>query len=82
MQKKYPLAFSVMLILFMITTAASPMGANQSGFSTTQPSMLTAVMPGVQVTPLLTVGDVLPSGFRYEVIPDGIALRTRGEGTR
>ena len=64
----------------MITTAASPMGANQSGFSTTQPSTLTAVMPGVQVTPLLTVGDVLPSGFRYEAIPDGIALRTRGEG--
>ena len=80
MQKKYPLAFSVLLILFMITTAASPMGAKKSGFSTTQPAMLTAVMPGVQVTPLLTVGDVLPSGFRYEAIPDGIALRTRGEG--
>ncbi len=42
--------------------------------------MLNPVMAGVQVTPLLTVGDVLPSGFRFEAIPDGIALRTRGKG--
>ena len=42
--------------------------------------MLTSVMPGVQVAPILTVGDVLPSGFRFEAIPDGIALRTRGQG--
>jgi hypothetical protein len=42
--------------------------------------MLTAVMSGVEVTPLLTVGDVLPSGFRFEAIPDGISLRTRGQG--
>ena len=35
---------------------------------------------GVEVTPLLTVGDVLPSGYRYEAIPDGISVRTRGQG--
>ena len=42
--------------------------------------MLTAVKPGTEITPLLTVGDVLPSGYRFEAIPDGISLRTRGQG--
>ena len=42
--------------------------------------MLAPVMSGVTVTPLLTVGDVLPSGFRFEAIPDGIAIRPRGLG--
>jgi hypothetical protein len=42
--------------------------------------MLDAVMPGVEITPILTVGDVLPSGFRFEAIPDGISVRTRGQG--
>ncbi len=64
------------------TVPSSPAGAgdNASGFRTGQPSMLTAVKDGVQITPLLTVGDVLPSGYRFEAIPDGIALRTRGQG--
>ena len=42
--------------------------------------MLTAVKLGVEITPLLTVGDVLPSGYRFESIPDGISVRTRGQG--
>ena len=42
--------------------------------------MLTAVKTGVEVTPLLTVGDVLSSGYRFEAIPDGISVRTRGQG--
>ncbi len=61
-------------------TAAALAGDNDSGFKTAQPSMLTAVKSGVEITPLLTVGDVLPSGYRFEAIPDGIALRTRGHG--
>jgi hypothetical protein len=60
------------------TTAAS--ADNKSGFQTGQPSMLTEVMTGVEATPLLTVGDVLPSGYRFEAIPDGISVRTRGQG--
>jgi hypothetical protein len=58
----------------MTAVSASP------GFKTTKPSMLTRVMPGVSVTPILTVGDVLPGGFRFEAIPDGIAVRPRGGG--
>src|SRR4029450_1145385 len=43
--------------------------------------MLTAIKSGVTVAPLLTVGDVFgDSGFRFEAIPDGISLRTRGNG--
>ena len=61
-------------------TAAAPASDNSSGFKTEQPSMLTAVKTGVEVTPLLTVGDVLSSGYRFEAIPDGISVRTRGQG--
>jgi hypothetical protein len=60
--------------------AAAQAGDNGSGFKTGRPSMLTPVMPGVTVTPLLTVGDTLGSGYRFESIPDGISVRTRGRG--
>ena len=50
------------------------------GFITSQAAMMTAVKAGVQITPLLTVGDTLPSGYRFEAIPDGISVRPRGEG--
>ena len=36
-------------------------------------------MAGVEVDPILTVGDTV-SGYRFEALPDGIALRTRGQG--
>jgi hypothetical protein len=72
------LAAIVAVVTATVVTSAS--ADNQSGFKTSRPSMLTPVMSGVQVTPLLTVGDVLPSGYRFEAIPDGIALRTRGQG--
>jgi hypothetical protein len=61
-------------------TAAALAGDNSSGFKTGQPSMLTPVMQGVTTTPLLTVGDTLPSGYRFEAIPDGISVRTKGRG--
>ena len=42
--------------------------------------MVTTVMSGVTVTPIMTVGDTLPSGFRFEAIPDGIAVKARAQG--
>ena len=60
--------------------SAAALAANKSGFRTTKPAMLTGVKAGVDITPLLTVGDVLKSGFRFEAIPDGISLRKRGRG--
>jgi hypothetical protein len=67
---------------FAATTAFAQgkRGHPGSGFRTSQPSMLNPVMPGVGITPLLTVGDTLRSGFRYEAIPDGISIRKRGKG--
>jgi hypothetical protein len=61
-------------------TAVALASGNKSGFKTGQPSMLSVVKPGVEITPLLTVGDVLPSGYRFESIPDGISVLTRGRG--
>ena len=61
-------------------TAGALAGDKRSGFKTEQPSMLTPVKQGVAVSPLLTVGDVLRSGYRFESIPDGISVRTRGRG--
>jgi hypothetical protein len=60
-------------------TGASPAlaGHKSQGFKTSQPSMLTPVMPGASVEPLLTVGDTLGSGYRFESIPDGISVRTK-----
>ena len=59
---------------------ATAFAENDSGFQTTQAAMLTAVASGVEVQPLITVGDTLNSGYRFEAIPDGISLRTRGQG--
>ena len=57
-----------------------PALAGDPGFKTSQPSMLAAVMAGVEITPLMTVGDVLSSGYRFEAIPDGISVTTSGQG--
>jgi hypothetical protein len=79
--KKVSLILALVIALSSTSVSAGTnTGPNDSGFKTSQPSMLTPVMAGVQVTPILTVGDVLPSGFRYEAVPDGISLRTRGQG--
>ena len=66
-----------------IATAAALAGDNDSGFKTKRPSMLTPVMAGVGVTPLLTVGDVLPSGFASRPSRTGYlcAPRVRDEST-
>jgi hypothetical protein len=72
---------STCLAVALTATATTSLAASNGGFKTGRPSMLTAVKAGVQITPLLTVGDVFgDSGFRFEAIPDGISLRTRGQG--
>ena len=75
---------TVLACLILVFVMSTPMtvasAANRAGFKTSKPSMLDPVMPGVEITPLLTVGDELPSGFRFEAIPDGISVRPRGRG--
>ncbi len=69
---------AVCAAIFCASTALS--ADSPVGFRTVQPSMVTPVKPGVGVTPLITVGDTLRNGFRFEAIPDGIAIRSRGTG--
>lgn len=59
--------------------ASATAGDKDEGFTTARPSMLTPVAPGSSVTPLITVGDTLANGYRFEAIPDGIAFRTKGD---
>ena len=74
------LAVAAVSVAGVTAALAGPSNNQKAGFKTAQGSMLTPAMQGVQVEALLTVGDVLPSGFRFEAIPDGISVRTRGEG--
>ena len=81
MQRKTSSTIAALLaVAVLVTVAASPMGSQTGHFLTPQPSMLTPVMAGVTVTPILTVGDVLSSGYRFEAIPDGLAVRTIKRG--
>jgi hypothetical protein len=74
------LACTALAAAITFSGTAAALAGSGAGFTTEQPSMLTAVKPGAQITPLLTVGDVLSSGYRFEAIPDGISVRTRGQG--
>ena len=71
---------TVVLVAALLAAAFAPaaMAKPKSGFKTSKPPMLTPVKPGTTVTPLLTVGDTLSSGYRFESIPDGISLLNRG----
>lgn len=68
-------AFAALLLCVAIASAGDP------GFLTDDPPMLTAMPPGSSVLPIITVGDTLPNGYRYEAIPDGIGILPRGQGT-
>jgi len=61
-------------------TAAAFAGDNESGFKTSQPSMLTVLDPEQPTVPIITVGETMPGGYQFEAIPDGVSLKTRGQG--
>jgi hypothetical protein len=78
MPRKYPLTLvGLLAILVMVTTAAAPGGANNSGFKTAQP--LLHRLTGV-TSPLLTVRRA-PKRFPIEAVPDVFTLRP-GKGGR
>ena len=62
MKRRFGLAAAFAVAAVVATgTAVALAGDNNSGFKTGQSSILTGVKAGVEITPLLTVGDVLPS---------------------
>ena len=65
MRRRMAFACAV-LAMATAVSGTTAVAANNGGFKTTQPSMLTKVMPGVNITPLLTVGDELASGYTFE----------------
>ncbi len=54
-----------------------------AGYNTSQVPMLTlgpAAPLGSSIDALISVGETLPGGYRFEAIPDGVAFRNRGQG--
>jgi hypothetical protein len=76
--KKALLSAAVALAFVMVVM---PAGARHNpGFKTNQAAMLDPAVAGATVEPLITVGETLPgSTYKFESIPDGIALR-KGHG--
>lgn len=72
-------AAGIAVLAAALTTAATA-GDNSSGFQTSRPSMISVLSPAKPTVPIITTGESMPGGYRFEAIPDGIALRTRGEG--
>lgn len=65
------------IALAAFTSAAT--GQSGAGFQTSQAAMVTC--PNCdEVTPIITVGETMPGGYLFEAIPDGVALRARGNG--
>jgi hypothetical protein len=75
------LAIAVGATAALVGAAAAHDKPKNAGFKTSQAPMLTPVAAGVTVEPLITVGETLPgSGYKFESIPDGIALHKRHHG--
>jgi hypothetical protein len=69
---------AVALLAGMAAPAASA-AADRSGFITSAAPMISPLVDGVDVKPLLTVGETLGS-YRFESLPDGISI-VPGGGT-
>jgi hypothetical protein len=75
------LASSALAFIAAAVVAAAAPGGDGPGFTTSQAAMLEGAAPGVTYTPIISVGDTLASGYRFESIPDGISLWKHGNGT-
>ena len=59
-------------------SAPSAAADDGHGFLTSKPPMLKALVSKAKVKPIITVGEKVKD-YRFEAIPDGIALRARGD---
>jgi hypothetical protein len=76
---KKALLVATVVLAFVIVTMPAAAG-HKADFKTNQAAMLDPAIPGATVEPLITVGETLPgSTYKFESIPDGIALR-KGHG--
>lgn len=65
----------------LAATAIASASADEPGTTTSTPAMLTTPVAGASVKPIISVGDTLANGYRFEAIPDGLALLPNGKGT-
>ena len=71
----------VLSVIGALALTAVPAAGANGGFTTSVPSMLDPVMAGVQIKPLLTVGEAVgDDGYVFDSIPDGISIDLRGKG--
>jgi hypothetical protein len=76
---KKALLVATVVLAVVIVAMPAPAG-HKADFKTNQAAMLDPAIPGATVEPLITVGETLPgSTYKFESIPDGIALR-KGHG--
>lgn len=76
-------ASSVVVAAMLVSGLAGPAAVaagDRSGFITPAPAMLAALTDGVDIKPLLTVGEMVGS-YRFESLPDGIAIAPGGATT-
>jgi hypothetical protein len=85
MRARTILACTALAAAFLASATATAFAHNwhgshhQRGFKTEQAPMLAPAKPGVTVSPLITVGDRLRSGYRFEAVPDGISIDDHGK---
>ncbi|HEX9838507.1 MAG TPA: alkaline phosphatase PhoX [Anaerolineales bacterium] len=72
---------ALFVFVLVLALSSTTIAAGNPGFFTSQPAMLTSSVAGSSVLPILSVGDTLPNGYRFEAIPDGIGVTLNGQGT-
>jgi hypothetical protein len=75
-RRRRPIAILVALVLLMTAVTPAVGASPSSGFWTERPAMLDPVADDVTVKALISVGDMV-DGYRFESIPDGLAIWPR-----
>jgi len=78
--RKRGVLLAAFVTVVALGTSAALAGDNDSGFRTSRGAMITVLNPAKPTVPIITTGETMPGGYRFESIPDGIALRARGQG--
>lgn len=73
-------AMAVLAAGIVAATGTAIPASAAGGADTARPAMLDAILDGASVDPLITVGDTLTGGYRFESIPDGISLQVKADG--
>ena len=78
-RRRIALLAAAVAAMSVASVTAALAGDNDSGFQTSQAAMLTCPTC-TKIVPIITVGETLPGGYRFEALPDGISLKARGNG--